>query len=85
MSTPIRSSTVAPAREISLPRRISGAIYGMVPLSILIVLDRHADFVCMTLDLATFSKVGELADQWLMASTRRQFCRYLFPHGNGDC
>ena len=73
MSKTNRSSTVAPAREIWLPRRISGAMCGIVPLSMFTVLDRQTDRDC-----ATFSKVSELADHWLMAPCVGNFIAIFF-------
>ena len=58
MSTTNRSSTVAPASEISLPRRISGAMYGIVPLSMFTVLDRQTDRDCTTFDLLSPNSVS---------------------------
>ena len=58
MSTTNRSSTVAPAREISLPRRISGAMCGIVPLSMFTVLDRQTGHDCTAFDLLSPKSVS---------------------------
>lgn len=49
----------------------------MVPLSLLIVLDRHAAFVLHDFR-PTFSKVSELADHWLMAPRVGNFVAICF-------